>query len=148
MNDVVILDTGPLGLLCNPSTKPTPTAARQWLMDLLAAGRRVVLPELADYELRRELMRANLVRAVARLDALARHLEYRPLDTSTMRMAAELWASARNAGFQTAPDPALDGDVILCAQALTHGVPVVVATGNPIHISRFVPAAQWTAITP
>jgi hypothetical protein len=148
VSDVIVLDTGPLGLLTNPGTKPIPVAIRQWLVDLVAAGRRVVLPEIADYELRRELIRNHLIRALGRLDSLGRHLEYRPLDTPTMRTAATHWAQARNAGIQTASDHALDGDVILAAQALTLGVPVVVATGNAVHMSRFVPAMPWNAITP
>ena len=86
----MVLDTGPLGLLTNPGNRPIPAAIRQWLVDLLAAGHRVVLPEIADYELRRELIRGNLIRAIGRLDALAQHIEYRPLDTSTMRLAADL----------------------------------------------------------
>jgi len=71
-----------------------------------------------------------------------------PLTTAAMRRAAELWAWARNTGQQTAPDPALDGDVIVAAQALTLNTPVVVATGNPAHLSRFVPAELWQNITP
>ena len=39
-------------------------------------------------------------------------------------------------------------DVILAAQALTLGAPVVIATGNPAHLGQFVPAEDWTAITP
>lgn len=148
MNDVVVLDTSPAGLLTNPSSKPIPVAIRRWLSDLLAAGRRVVLPEITDYELRREFIRANMTRSLGRLDALAQQIEYLPLDTHMMRLAAALWAQARNLGQQTAPDPALDGDVILAAQALSLGVPVVVATGNPAHLARFVPAADWSTITP
>jgi hypothetical protein len=65
-----------------------------------------------------------------------------------MRWAAELWAQARQGGYPTAPDPALDGDVILAAQALSLGVPVVVATANVAHLSRFVPADVWQNIAP
>lgn len=65
-----------------------------------------------------------------------------------MRRAAELWAQARNTGHPTAPDPALDRDVILAAQALCLNTPVVVATGNPAHLARFVPAELWSNITP
>ena len=44
MNDTVVLDTGPVGFLTNPNNNPVPVAIRQWLADLLTAGRRVVLP--------------------------------------------------------------------------------------------------------
>ena len=65
-----------------------------------------------------------------------------------MRLAADFWAQARNSGQQTAPNPALDCDVILAAQALALGVPVVVATGNVGHLSRFVTAELWQNIVP
>jgi len=55
---------------------------------------------------------------------------------------------ARNTGQPTAPDPALDGDVILAAQALTLNTSVVVATGNVRHLSRFVRAELWQNIIP
>jgi hypothetical protein len=38
--------------------------------------------------------------------------------------------------------------VILAAQALSLGGPVVVATTNPAHLARFVPAEVWQNITP
>jgi predicted nucleic acid-binding protein len=114
----------------------------------LAAGRRVIVPEIVDYEVRREFIRHGSALAVTNLDRYGLQLEYLPLSTAAMRLAAELWAQARNTGQPTAPDHALDGDVILAAQALSLGVPVVVATGNPAHLSRFVPAADWQTVTP
>jgi predicted nucleic acid-binding protein len=106
------------------------------------------VPEIADYEVRRELLRANRVRGLARLDALTRLLEYLPLTTAAMRQAAVFWAQARQRGRPTADDKALDGDVILAAQALTLGAAdVVIATTNVGHLSRFAPAALWPDIT-
>lgn len=148
MNDVVVLDAGPLGLLCNPNNTPRRAACRAWLAALLAAGRRVVLPEISDYELRRELIRLGSWNALSALDAYGVQLDYLPLATPAMRHAALLWAQARTAGRPTAPDHALDGDVILAAQALSLGVRVVVATTNAAHLSRYVTAADWQAITP
>jgi predicted nucleic acid-binding protein len=148
VSDVVVLDAGPLGVLCNPNSTPQPVACRAWLAALLAAGRRVIVPEIADYELRRELIRIQSFAALANLNSSGANLEYLPLGTPAMRLAAVLWAQARNTGQQTAPDPALDCDVILAAQALALGVPVVVATDNPAHLSRYVAAQNWQAITP
>ena len=51
-------------------------------------GSRVLVPEIADYEVRRELRRANKARGLARLDALAALLEYLRLTTTAMRQAA------------------------------------------------------------
>ena len=148
MSAAVVLDSTPLGILCHPRTPPHFRTCRRWVRDLLAAGRRVILPEIADYEIRRELIRLGGAVALTNLDNYGNQLKYLPLTTAVMRRAAELWALARNTGQQTAPDPALDGDVILAAQALTLNTPVVVATGNPAHLSRYVPAELWSNITP
>lgn len=148
MSAAVVLDSTPLGVLCHPHNPPHVAACRQWLADLLAVGRRVIVPEIADYEVRRELIRLGSTVALTNLDGWGARLEYLPLSTTSMRRAAELWAQARNTGHPTAPDPALDGDVILAAQALCLNTPVVVATGNPAHLARFVPAELWSNITP
>jgi predicted nucleic acid-binding protein len=148
VKSIVVFDSGPLGFVTNPNSSPVPIAIRQWLTDLLTAGRRVMLPEIADYEIRREYIRANMSSSLNLLNSLANLIEYLPLTTAMMRQAAELWAQARNTGQQTAPDHALDGDVILAAQALSLGVPIVVVTGNPAHLSRFVPAELWQNIAP
>ena len=68
-----------------------------------------------------------------------------------MREASILWANARNAGFPTAHDAALDGDVILAAQARSiqpaaGSENVVVATTNASHLARYVEAKHWTDI--
>lgn len=147
MSQVVVLDTGPLGLVTNPRRSPQSVACAQWLQALVAHGLRVIVPEIADYEVRRELLRANKESGLARLDALASRLEYLPLTTAAMRQAAVFWAQARQHGQPTAEDKALDGDVILAAQAVTIGVTgVMVATTNVGHLSRFVPAALWPDI--
>jgi hypothetical protein len=55
-----------------------------------------------------------------------------------MLLAAELWAQSRKAGKPTADPKALDGDVILAAQAKlleSGGNPVVIATTNVGHLS-------------
>ena len=148
MSAAVLLDAGPLGLLSNPNRSPQVLACRVWLSSLQAAGRRLVVPEITDYEVRRELIRIRSHSALANLDALGAMLEYLPLTTGAIRLAAELWAQARNVGQPTAPDAALDGDVILAAQALYLNTPVVVATANPGHLTRFVAAELWSNITP
>lgn len=107
------------------------------------------LPEIADYEVRRELLQARLPNSIAVLDTLQTELDYLTLNTSVMRRAAELWAEVRQAGRPTADRHALDGDVILAAQTLALGYApdeVVVATTNIGHISRFVEARRWQDI--
>jgi predicted nucleic acid-binding protein len=104
----------------------------------------VLIPEIADFEVRRELLRAGKLKSIRRLDRLASQLQYLPLATATIRRAAELWAQARNAGIPTAPPDALDADVILAAQAESVGG--IVATENVGHLARFVLAKHWRAI--
>jgi predicted nucleic acid-binding protein len=145
---IVLLDAGPLGLLSNPNRQGQTIACLQWLQTLVAAHRRVLVPEITDYEVRRELLRANKPKSVGRLDLLAQQLEYLALTTAAMRRAAELWAQARQQGQPTAGDNTIDGDMILIGQALTLGVPdVVIATTNIGHLSRFVPAELWQNIS-
>ncbi len=118
-------------------------------MGIAAAGARVVVPEIADYEVRRELIRNNATAGLGRLDKLGRALDYAAITTAVMRKAAELWALAHRAGIPTADLKALDGDCILAAQALlAKGATddVTVATSNVGHLDvRFVspsPALQ------
>ncbi len=148
MNAVVLLDAGPLGLLAHTRTSPLVLACRQWITALSAARRRVIVPEITDFEVRRELLRIRQFRGVGRLDALAVPLEYHPVTTAAMRRAAELWALARHQGQPTAADTDFDADVILAAQAQTLGAGVVIATTNVGHLARFVPAELWQNMMP
>ena len=148
---VVLLDTGPLGLVTHPRREMREEPFR-WLVGLRAAGVRVAVPEIADYELRRELLRAGGTRRAERLDTLEEELVYLPLRTGVMRRASRLWADARREGKPTAAPEALDGDAILAAQAQILeeelGEGVVVATTNPGHLTRFVAAHDWREIGP
>lgn len=147
MSRLVLLDTGPLGFIAR--RRPDP-AVLLWTRRLSAAGVRLAIPEICDYELRRELQRARLNGSVQALDALSALFDYLPLDTTIMRLAAQLWAEARQRGKPTADLKELDGDVILAAQArllIAAGHDVVIATANVGHLSRFVPARPWESIT-
>jgi predicted nucleic acid-binding protein len=149
MSRAVLLDAAPLGLLTAPPRRPAARDCALWLAGLMKAGSRIIIPEIADYEVRRELIRAGKTRSVRRLDALAQATEYLPITTAAMRRAAELWAQARQQGQPTAKDNTIDADMILAAQALTLGIPeVIVATTNVGHLSRFVPADDWQNIVP
>jgi hypothetical protein len=123
----------------------------QWVNDLTSAGVRVFDPEICDYELRRELIRAGKAAGVLRLDEVKVTLEYAAITTDVMLLAADLWAQARNRGLATAPNEALDGDVILAALALITADPgdtVTIATDNVGHLAQFVDAQPWEKIVP
>ena len=149
MTLVVLLDAGPLGLVTNPRRSERSLASAQWLQEMLAAGSSIVVPEISDYEVRRELLRADKSQGLARLDALISATDYLPITTMAMRAAARFWAEARRQGRPTAPDLSLDADVILAVQASTlNEVDVIIATTNVGHLVQFAPAALWHDIQP
>ena len=57
MNRIVVLDTGVPGLLTHPQGSPDSERCVEWITTLIGGGVIFVLPEIADYELRRELLR-------------------------------------------------------------------------------------------
>jgi hypothetical protein len=51
VSHVVLFDAGPLGIATNPRRSRQSVACAQWLQ---ALGTHVIVPETADYEVRRE----------------------------------------------------------------------------------------------
>ena len=146
----VILDAGPLGMVSHPKAEAENKRAAAWLKSLLAAGTLVIVPEIADYEVRRELLLRRMQKSIERLDHLKRTLTYLPISTDAMLKAAEFWADARHRGRPTAKDEALDADVILAGQAHTFpGTPdkPIIATTNLKHLSQYADADVWDNIT-
>ena len=62
---------------------------------MLEADVAMLVPEIADYELRRELLRAGKARSIAVLDRYKASLGYVPLTTQAMLQTAQFWATAR-----------------------------------------------------
>jgi predicted nucleic acid-binding protein len=141
VNKVFVLDAGPLGAVAHPRANPELT---QKLLTLLKAQDTVIVPEISDYEVRRNLLLERLNQSIEKLDQLKRSLAYLPLTTDAMLKAAEFWAEIRQKHRRTADDKALDGDVILAAQAFSVGATVV--TENPTHLEEFVPVLKWQDI--
>lgn len=150
MSRIVLLDSGPLGIVTNPkAASPFSQEGKVWLQSLPLKGYIVMLPEIADYEVRRELIRAGKAAGIKRLDELKSQIPYRPLTSEVMLLAAQLWADARMRGRPTADPKELDGDVILAAQAIleaSEGHEVVIATTNVGHLSQFIDAREWWLI--
>lgn len=137
----LLLDTGVLGCICHPRKHGD---VRAWFRRALREHA-FLISEVADYELRRELLRIGAALSVAHLDELVRELPYIPVSTATWRRAAALWASARNAGTVTAPPEALDGDVLIAAQAIEEDAAIV--TMNSRHFEALaVPTYDWAAV--
>jgi hypothetical protein len=151
MAEYVLLDSGPLGLACQNPARPTALQCHHRMYVLSSRGVEIVIPEIVDYEVRRELIRIGAVASIHRLDALVTSfgLLYAGITTDQMRQAAILWADARQHGIPTAHQHALDADVILAACANTIGQPgdqVIVATDNVGHLARYCDARLWTTI--
>ncbi len=155
----IILDETPLSLLAQKQGHLQGDLCKAWDLSLEAAGCRFYVPEIADYELRRELLRVaaktGSTASIGRLDIfIAAEVDrYLPLTTSEVRLAAALWAQARNQGRTTAPPEALDGDALIAAQAnllnpAAFGLSaMVVATANVAHLSVLTTAVLWSDIT-
>jgi predicted nucleic acid-binding protein len=146
---IVLLDAGPLGMITNPRSSSDTEACKNWLASLVYKGVEVIIPEIADYEVRRGLLRAGKDRGIGRLDALHAMLGYVPITTAVMLRAAEFWASARRMGRQSADDASLDADMILAAQAgvlVRDGDETVIATTNVRHLALFSSARIWREI--
>ena len=146
----ILLDSSPLGLLSKP-VRGTAAPIATWAAVCLAAGHELYVPEVIDYELRRELLRVGKVNSIRELDRLKSAFNFLPINSTAMLLAADLWATSRQGGQPTGDPKKLDIDVILAAQALTLGVlagDLIVATSNVAHLSRFVPADLWSNIKP
>ncbi len=149
MSKLILLDSGPLGIVSNPSKSEIIDACREWVRKQRAQGNVIIVPEIADYEVRRELLRADKTSGLARLNLIKNTFAYLPITTAVMLRAAEFWAQARKRGKPSADNSALDADVILAAQAailIDEGSNVVIASSNPRHLQAFAPAAQWEMI--
>lgn len=147
----VLLDAGPLGLACTRSGLPQGDLCRAWLLTLEAAGVAVVIPAIADYEVRRELIRLGATAKLQNLDNLAVRFPVVAITAEVWRRAAEFWALARRLGRPTAGAGDLDADAILAGVAATIGQPgdaVTIATMNLRHLAQFpgVDAQLWETI--
>jgi predicted nucleic acid-binding protein len=147
---IIVLDSGPPGLLTHHKEPAALLDCYRGVRHLVNRGVHACLPEIVDYETRREAIRRNSTRGLDLLDDLPRLIDSLPIETVVMRRAAERWAQARQRGRPTADNAALDADVILAAQAQllyeATGDQVVVASDNIRHLAQFVDARRWQEI--
>lgn len=134
----LVLDTGVLGQICHPRKHHD---VRTWFRRAVREHE-FLISEVADYELRRELLRIDSRKSLARLDERTRELVYLPTTTATWRSAARLWAEQRRHGRVTRDG--LDGDVLIAAQAIAEHATVV--TFNEKHFQDLVDIVAWTAV--
>lgn len=137
----ILLDASPLSDISHPQAS---LEIVSWFFSHLQRGNQLIVSELADYEVRRELIRAGKTRGIQRLDAFQRTLTTCPVTSSILMRAAEMWAETRNRGKPTAHPKSLDADMIIAAQAEHIGA--VLATSNAKHFVDFVDARDWHEI--
>ena len=137
-NEVLVLDSSPLGRLVHPRQNGE---VSDWLDGVLARGSTVYIPEIIDYELRRALLFGGLTRSIRKLDELEAVLPFLPLDRATMLDAAELWAQTRRQGKSVADPQRVGRRREGAAQARRVGA--VVVTENVGHLSVWVEARDW-----
>jgi predicted nucleic acid-binding protein len=156
---IVFLDTNILGSIANPNIFAEESqASKKWFENLIVRGARVVTSTICDYEIRRGLI-AYSIRVgrnppgLVKLDELRTEgiLEFLPVSTEALDLAAALWARASTEGRGTRDDRNIDVDIIISAQyqILREEFPgrkVVVATTNLKHLSLFCDAAEWQDI--
>ena len=148
MSDIILLDTGPLGLITHPLGSLESDACNQWLRSQISKGLNVFVPGISDYELRREMFLNGNTSGIIKLNNLKVAIGF-DLTTAVMNQAAIFWSQARKMGKPTASDAALDGDMILSAQASLiagRGHNLTVATTNAKHLNLFCNARLWTDI--
>lgn len=157
-NIIVLIDTGVLGILINsePSknNKSEVDSCNKWLDGLLAQKIQVAIPEIADYEQRRELIRRKNQKCLQRLRDIRLRTSYFKIETEVMLKAAGIWAYARQQGQPTADNKALDGDAIIAAQAViakAAGIYIEIATTDVGDLNRllaphFIAAKRWKDI--
>jgi hypothetical protein len=66
MVNIILLDAGPLGLVTHPKGGEDARICKAWLEGQIREGTRVRIPAIADYEVRRELIRAGKTRRLPR----------------------------------------------------------------------------------
>jgi hypothetical protein len=124
MARLILLDSGPLGPIVRAPSKPHIVRCLAWLKTIQATGAVVIIPDIAHYEVRRELLRIRAVGSLRRLDyALdpGSGFEHLALTTDAIIKAAEFWAVLRRSGIPTSSPDALDADAILAGQATLAG---------------------------
>jgi hypothetical protein len=156
---IVFLDSNILGLISNPNALfDECQQCEKWFTTLSIRGVRFVTSDICHYEVSRGLISSSIrlgkiVPGIEILNLLKTDgfLEFLPVSTEALDLAANLWARASNDGQTTRDDKNIDVDIIISAQYQIikdkHlGRQVVVATTNLKHLSRFCDAARWQDI--
>ncbi|MBD1912873.1 MULTISPECIES: nucleic acid-binding protein [unclassified Leptolyngbya] len=141
----------------NPDS-PKTKECKQWFEARQDESFLFGIPEICDYECRREYFQNRSIVSIQRLDKLTQRtdrLVYWRLTTGIVHKAAQLWGEARNKGIVLADKKSLDGDVLLIATAINiveeTEEKVIIATTDESDLSNFnnrrLVSLSWEKIT-
>jgi hypothetical protein len=156
---IVFLDTNILGLICNKNISfDECQQCKKWFDTLFLRGVRIVTSDLCHYEVMRGLIDSSIrsneaAPGIKSLELLKvdGFLEFLPVSTEALDLAANLWARAFTSGQTTRDEKDIDIDIIISAQYQLlrdefPGQQVIMATTNLKHLSIFCDAANWRDI--
>lgn len=157
---IVVLDSNVLGLLATPDKSVAFEDEREsteiyrcteWLYRLLSRGVRVVIPDICDYEVRRELIRIDSS-SIEHLNSLRELLDCREVTFDILEHAAKLWAESRKISQPNTVQENIDVDCIISAychilEQENPGREVILATKNIKDFQRTTKCAHWQDIT-
>jgi predicted nucleic acid-binding protein len=152
---IIFLDSGVIGLLCNPNPHPEAIAITRWFERMLCRGAYIISSTICDYEVRRGLRLSSLqggsTEGINKLNLFQEVIEFIPVTLEIADMSAELWAESKQQGKSTAQSNSLDADIVICAsyrvwKSTYPGREIVIATTNVKHLSRFANALEWSEI--
>ena len=134
----LLLDTGVLSEICHGKVE---RPVRGWF-ERISQRHDVLLSDVADYEVRGELVRSKALRGLALLDGMPVRAQRLRMTDATWLRAATLWAQLVPLGRP--PAKGIAGDVHLAAQADLEGATVV--TYNLKDFADVVSASLWTNV--
>jgi toxin FitB len=110
MTGLIILDSAPLAFFCNPKNRNDYKKFSNFVKSLNFS---IGVPEIIDYELRRNLELENFQKSISLLSRFQQRRQFIWLESEDLIRAAELWAWCRKKGSPTTENKGIDIDVIL-----------------------------------
>lgn len=161
MGVLLVLDTGPLGLLTNPNKTEKPEACRHWFENMAQNGARVAVPQTSYEEVCIGIQHAHTVHGIDRLNKFVNEVYDRNLWIATNRVvtmeAERLQESTKTRGKMTGDPNELNPDCKIAAACklapqllddIPQGTRCVVVTDNIKHYKQIeVECYKWQDLT-
>jgi predicted nucleic acid-binding protein len=132
-----LLDTSALSDVLQPPAKRSPNVA-QHVKQYLRAHGHFTFSEISCYEVLRGLRKKRASTQEQRFIDFCGNSELLPVDFRALDRAATLWAEGRQRGLVVD-----DGDLVIAATALLHGLPLVTANTPHFHWITDLNLVNW-----